>query len=199
MANYTLNIAFTAEQLTALNASGMSIVLGKSFQGGTPQVAWQVFKPLASNTIQWNDDYSVYYSKNEPKPGTVIKIKARAEGARGGRFKLNDNGYITTELDSSNTYSFDNGSASQFVTGGLCQDGTVNGTNNSENIVCGELIFQGNRLTIRPGMKLSIWLQPGISEGTVLGSIGEPVTELDFAGSKTISVKYDSNSKKFVG
>jgi hypothetical protein len=197
MANYTLNIAFTAEQLATLNASGKNIVLGKSFFGGAPQIAWQVFKPLESNTVKWNDDYSVYFSNDTPDPQKVIRAVASRRVERGGQCTLDYNGNIMVNSGSSGDYSLTNQSHGRTV-GGLCQDATVNAAGKGESIVCARVILEGNRLTIRPDMKLSIWLQSGVNPGTVLGSIENPVTELDFAGSNTISVKYDSDSKKFV-
>jgi hypothetical protein len=199
MANYTLNIAFTAEQLKALDASGFSIVLAKPVSDWSSKIVWLVFKPLASNTVKWNDDYGVYFSNDVLKPGAVIRKTRSQRASRGNNYALTPDGSIMESQGYSDTYVLANNSMQRMVAGGLWLDGMVNGSNEDNRILSVENIYEGNSQTIRPPKTVSIWLQSQVSAGTVFESAVGPVTELNFTGSNTISVKYDSNSKKFVG
>ena len=46
MSTFNLNVAFTNEQLQTLYITGTNVIVAKPTSDGTPNVAWQVFRPL---------------------------------------------------------------------------------------------------------------------------------------------------------
>ncbi len=73
MADYSLDIQFTQDQLQILYMAGSNVVVAKpSGDGSTPNVAWQVFKPMQANTLSWDEEYGIYASTSEVTNGAKL-------------------------------------------------------------------------------------------------------------------------------
>jgi hypothetical protein len=55
---YELDVAFTNDQLQTLWITGTNVIVAKPSGGTSPNVAWQVFKPLQANALTWDELYS---------------------------------------------------------------------------------------------------------------------------------------------
>ncbi len=86
-----------------------------------------------------------------------------------------------------------------YMTAGLYQNATINGTERIGNAVSAAPILMQSAAVMSPSTTLHIWLQSQVISNSVVTSITSPITELKFGGNVTeISVAYDSATGKFV-
>ena len=58
MPTFELNTEFSDEDLSRLYITGTNIVVAKPTPGGgTPNVAWIVYRPMAKNKMTWEEQY----------------------------------------------------------------------------------------------------------------------------------------------
>jgi hypothetical protein len=204
MSTYTLKTAFTNEQLGILYATGTNVIVAKPTGGGTPNVAWQVFKPMQANTLTWGEEYGIYASTSKVVNGATLSqlsnvpvgaamnklytlepssaISGPASGGAAGAFSLY------------NTYS-----EQPYMTVGLFQDANVNGTDIIGNALSAAPVLLASTAVMTPFTTVYIWLQSQVVSNTVVTTVTSPMTLLKFGGAiEEISVAYDSASGKFL-
>ena len=78
MVTYQLNIRFDVAALQQIYSSGQNVVIAKQVtsQPSGPPVAWLAFGPSQSNTVEWEEAYSVYSSTTSLEPGVTITMAA---------------------------------------------------------------------------------------------------------------------------
>jgi hypothetical protein len=76
---YTIDFSFTSEQLDVFYATGTQVVLAKPTAGEEPKVAWQVFRPLESIQVQWEEQYGIYASATSVTGGARLDQISRTD------------------------------------------------------------------------------------------------------------------------
>lgn len=206
MSNYQLKVAFTDEQLQVLYLTGTNVIVAKpSSDGSTPNVAWQVFKPMQNNSLSWQEEYGLYASNSEIRNGAnLTQISSVPVGAAMNKlYTLESNATILGPSDGGmpnsfalkNSYPADRG----YMTVGLYQDATVNGTEILGNAISAVPVILASTAVMTPYTTVYIWLQSQVISNTVVTTVTSPMTMLKFGGGTAeISVKYDSQSGKFI-
>ncbi len=204
MANYELKVAFTNDQLTTLYATGTNVIVAKPTGGSTPNVAWQVFKPLQGNALSWTEEYGIYASTSEVVNGaTLNQLSSVPVGAAMAKlYTMEDSGAISGPASGgmANAFALENKySNKDYMTVGLYQDANVNGTDIAGNALSAVPVILRSTAFMTPYTTVYIWLQSQVVSNTVVTLVTSPMTELKFGGGlNDISVAYDSASGLFI-
>lgn len=203
--NYELNLAFTNAQLQTLYLTGTNVVVAKPSGGGSPNVAWQVFKPMGANTLTWEELYGIYASTAQVQNGAQLTqlsstgIPASPETL----YTLEADSVISTPGigGSANAYALINLYKSNpgYMTVGLYQNATVDGTQILGNAVSAAPVLYQSTATMTPYTTVYIWLASQVVSNSVVTQVTSPMTEVTFgAGTSTAALAYDSNTGTFI-
>lgn len=205
MSNFKLDVTFTPNQLETLYATGTNVIIGKPSANGAPSdVAWQVFKPLEANTLTWQEKYGIYSSTTRIQNGANLSQLSSVPipAAMNKLYTLQPSGVISGPAPGGapNAFALLNRYDGQpFMTEGLYQDATVNGTAIIGNAISAVEVLHQSTATITPFTEIYIWLQSQVRSNSVVTVVTSPMTELKFGGGvNDISVKYDSASGHFI-
>jgi hypothetical protein len=204
MANYKLDVAFTKAQLETLYITGSNVVIAKPSGGGSPNVAWQVFKPMQANTLNWGEEYGIYASTAAVVNGaTLSQLSNVPVGAAMNKlYTLEPNSIITGPASGGqpHAYSLENRfDPKPYMTVGLFQDATVNGTDIIGNAVSAAPVMLASTANMTPYTTVYIWIQSQVVSNSVVTSVTSPMTELRFGGgTNEMKIAYDSQSGKFL-
>lgn len=204
MEPYELLVSFTNDQLETLYATGTNVIVAKPSGGTAPNVAWQVFRPLQSNSLSWQENYGIYASTSEVVNGAELTqlsstgIPAVIEK----KYVLEPSGAISGPYSggSPNAFSMENNySVKDYVTIGLYQDANVNGTEIIGNALSAAPVLLRSTAVMTPFTTVYIWLQSQVKSNSVVTDVTSPMTQLTFGGGvDQISVAYDSASGTFI-
>lgn len=204
MPNYELDIAFTNEQLQILYATGSNVIVAKPTGGSGPNVAWQVFKPMQANQVTWEEQYGIYASTTQIVNGARLSrlSSTGVPAAISKLYTLEDSAAITGPASggTQDSYALYNTYSNQpFMTVGLYQDATVNGTSIAGNAVSAVPVLLQSTSVMTPFTTVYIWLQSQVVSNTVVTTVTSPMTQLKFGGGiNSISVAYDSATGHFL-
>jgi hypothetical protein len=202
---FTLDVAFTNDQLQVLYATGTNVIVAKPAAGGsTPNVAWLVFKPLGGNEIVWDEEYGIYASTaaitNGAKLTQLSSVPVPAADAK--TYTLEDSGAITGPDPGGDPHTFNlvnQYSNKPYMTIGLFQNANVNGTDILKSAISAAPVLLASTAVMTPYTTVYIWLQSNVTGNCVVTNVTSPMTKLLFGGSTSqISVAYDSASGKFL-
>lgn len=204
MSNYSLNVAFTQQQLQTLYLTGSNVIIAKPTGGSRPNVAWQVFKPMQANTLSWTEDYGIYASTSQVTNGARLDQLSNVPvgAAMNKMYTLQPSAVITGPATGGESGSFallNNYLTQDFMTVGLYQDATVNGTEIMGNAISAVPVLKASTALMTPYTTVYIWLQSQVLSNTVVTMVTSPMTELRFGGEvDQLSIAYDSDSGKFL-
>ncbi len=204
MAEYSLDVHFTDDQLKAIYTAGSNVVVAKPSGNSNPNVAWQVFKPMQANTLSWGEEYGIYASTSEVTNGAkLVQLSNVPVGAAMDKlYTLESNSTISGPDDGGqpNAFALLNKFDQQpLMTVGLYQDANVNGTEITGNAISAVPTLLSSTAFMTPYTTVYIWLQSQVVSNSVVTTVTSPMTELRFGGGvNDISVKYDANSGKFI-
>lgn len=203
MENFNLNVAFTNDQLATFYATGTNVVVAKPAGVGSANVAWLVFKPLQSNKLEWKEEYGIYASTSEVKNGARLsQLSATKIGVPSNKlFTLEPSGAMIgpNTGGAPGSYSLLNQYDRPYLTVGLFQNATVNGTDIIGNALSAVPVLKESTIEMTPFTTVYIWLQSNVISNTVVSSVSSNRTELVFGGTKTsVNLSYDSHLGKFI-
>ncbi|MBV7530850.1 hypothetical protein [Chitinophaga sp. sic0106] len=204
MADYSLNVGFTNDQLKTLYATGTNVVVAKPSGAGNPNVAWQVFKPLMANQLAWDEQYGLYASTSNVTNGaTLTQMSSVPVGAAMNKlYTLQDSGVISGPASGGqqNAFSLLNVySGMPYMTVGLYQNANVNGIDILGNAISAVPVLKMSTAVMTPYTTVYIWLQSQVASNSVVTNVTSPMTQLNFGGGiNNISVAYDSDSGTFL-
>ena len=199
-----MKVAFTDKQLDVLYATGTNVIVAKPTGGGTPNVAWQVFKPMQSNKLSWGEEYGIYSSTSSVTNGAILsQLSSVPVGAAMNKlYTLEPSAKISGPASggSAGAFSLLNKYAEKdYMTVGLYQDANVNGTDIIGNALSAAPVLLASTASMTPFTTVYIWLQSQVISNTVVTTVTSSMTILKFGGEVTeISVSYDSASGKFL-
>ncbi|PZF73274.1 hypothetical protein [Taibaiella soli] len=205
--NYTLNLIFTPEQINLIYETNMNVIIAKPVTDEKPELAWQTFRPMESNRLEWQDQYGIYASTIVPGENVdITKTTTLPIGAaRNALYTLGRDGVISgpgKSTGGSNSFSvlnqFQNGSSVSFMTIGLTQDATVNGMTISANPLSAARVPYQNTAEMTPDTGIYISLQSQAPRN-MLAKVTSQMTRLVFRnGATEISATYNSDAGMFI-
>ena len=202
---FELDLAFTTDQLHTIFMTGSNVIVAKPSGGGSPNVAWQVFKPMAANSLAWEENYGVYASTAQVQNGArLTQLSATGiPAAMETTYTLQADGAISTPAagGSANSFTLTNAYAAGqgYMTVGLYQDATVNGTQIAGNAVSAAPVLYQSTATMTPFTTVYIWLASQVVSNSVVTLVTSPMTQVKFGnGVNTASLAYDSATGHFI-
>jgi hypothetical protein len=208
MPTFTLNTAFDQNSLNIFYQTGTNVVVAKpSSSGGTPNVAWVVFRPLPANSMTWQEQYGIYASTSSIQNGaTLIQMSATSFPAGSGQmYTLSPAGVFTgpTSGGAANTYTasnqYNNLPSPGYLTFGLYQNATVNNTSLIGNAVSAAPVMYQSTAVMTPYTTIYIWTQSQVQSNTVVTVVTSVTTQVTFGGTVSeVSLQYDPTTGGFV-
>lgn len=206
MPSYTLHTQFTDQDLQRFLASGSNVVVAKPNNGGAPNVAWVVFRPLINNSMSWEDNYGIYASNTDLISGGILHQMSKTpypavpdkayELAPTGAFVGPGSGGSAGSYTAVNAY---NNLPKGYLTFGLYQNADVNGNQAVGNAVSAAPVIYNSTATITPFTTVYLWIQSQVVSNSVVTTVTSPQTAVRFGGSITnVSLAYDANSGRFI-
>lgn len=207
MPRYQLNLQIDSQSLSMLRAAGQRITIGRSVNGGSPNVAWIVFNPLMSNTITWEEAYGLYASTVNLANGASIYAMAAVEppGREAWTYPFLPSMYFGNPVQGGpppGSYGIQNTAPmSQFpmLTFGLTQAAVVNGTGTPPQVVSATPLLSQMSAVLTPSTTIYVWLQSMFGSSTFISNLSGPTTRVTFGGPVTSqTLMYDPNRGVFV-
>ncbi|WP_438018264.1 hypothetical protein WMF18_03920 [Sorangium sp. So ce315] len=206
MPNFELNTTFTQDDLSRLYASGSNVIVAKPNVGGTPNVAWIVYRPLIDNQMTWEENYGIYASNIDIYNGAQLTQMSKTEfPARDGKiYTFGAAGFFGppspggTKGSYTAVNQYDN-LPKGYLTFGLFQDATVDGTLMRGSAVSAAAVIYNSTATMKPDTTIYLWIQSQVKSNSVVTNVTSPMTEVVFGGSvTTVSLVYDASSGQFM-
>lgn len=204
MPDYTLNIAFSKEDLKIIYVTGSNVIVAKPTMGGKADVAWQVFKPMQANTLNWEEEYGVYASTSSIKDGAELTQLSNVPvpAAINKLYTLESNSTFSgpSSGGSANAFSVLNKyDVKEYMTVGLYQNAKVNGTEILNNAISAAGVMLNFTATMTPFTTVYVWLQSHVKSNCVVTTVTSPQTKIIFGGGiNNVSVKYDASTGHFI-
>jgi hypothetical protein len=195
MPMYQLQINLDPTYVEQIVQAGQQIVISKQVTPNGPPLAWLAFSPYQSNTVEWQDQYSVYTSQTSIQSGATISQVANQTAVSRTAYLFNDNVFSATAPHSTlgnGTYEVVNQS-SKMLTFGLAQGASLNGSTLGSNAVFAASVLPGQWLDMTPSETLNVFLAYS-TNAMCLGSVMGPALSVPFDGSttsRTISFNYN--------
>lgn len=206
MPTFTLDTAFTENDLQRFLASGSNVVVAKPAGGGAPNVAWVVYRPLLTNTMTWEENYGIYASNADIINGVQLTQMSQTPypAVAGATYSLNPAGFFgpPSSGGTPNAYTAENeydNLPKGYLTMGLYQDATVNGAPVRGNAVSAAPVIYQSTAVMTPFTTVYLWIQSGVVSNTVVTTVTSPKTMVTFGGSITnVSLRYDASTGIFL-
>jgi hypothetical protein len=207
MPSYALNTQFTQDDLTRFLASGSNVIVAKPSNGGSPNVAWVVFRPFTKNAMTWEDNYGIYASNTDlTSGGAVLNQISRTDypATPAKTYELSAAGIFTgpgsdAQPNSYTTVNSYNNLPKGYLTFGLYQNADVNGSSLTSNAVSAAPVIYNSTAAIVPFTTVYLWIQSQVVSNSVITTVTSPQTSVKFGGSvNEISLAYDATSGRFI-
>lgn len=204
MSKYNLNIHFSDAALQTIYAAGQKLALVKTVEGdsGTP-VIWVATLPFENNTVEWENNYQLYASREEAMHGATISKLSETAGItnlafdfQGGIFKNAQ----PNKMVGSNEYGIHNDmDAYASLTFGLAEAVRVNGEMQTGKPINAILLPYNHTAVMSPVEKVQVFLANSIDDGVVQTREFSNVINLTYTGNETEkSIRYDETKGIFV-
>ncbi len=212
MAEYTLNIAFSNDDLAKLEGSGRKVVIVKQTSdnsnglhdtnGNDLGVAWLAIDPEQNIEVTWENKYMIYASSSKFESGASIKTSATEEEPMPKDFVYiyqNSGVFKSKDFDSGvkNTYYVRN-EWKDTRTFGLAQEALVAGNGQGFTPINAEPLFTDENASFLPKEAVCIFLAKEDSSGKVISYVKSDVLSVDLTSESSRSVVYDSAISRFV-
>jgi hypothetical protein len=187
MSQYQLNISFTQADLDTLHEAGELVTIVKqTTSGGSATVAWVTFDPFTSNTVTWEDTYTLYASNTEIEGNATIQMMSQAPAAEmqslifaSGSFQGAQQG-VTLPAD---TYGvLNNETDVPALTFGLAQEATVSGNAVPSSPINAQWVPSHQNAAFEPLDVIQVFMQAQTSNGMVLSDVTSQAITLTFSG-----------------
>lgn len=209
MPTFTLNTTFDQNSLTLLHATGSNVVVAKPNAGGSPNVAWVVYRPFVNNSMVWEEQYGIYASTSALTNGAhLTQMSATPFPATSGQiYPLLPAGFFgppqpggsPNSFTALNQYDNQAPNGPGFLTMGLFQNATVNGSDLTGNAVSAAGVPYLNSAQMTPFTNVYIWTQANVVGNSVVTTVTSVLTKVTFGGPVSeIDLAYDPSSGGFV-
>jgi hypothetical protein len=194
---YTLLLSIDLPLADALQASGMRIVLARHRPDTKTNVAWLAWDVAPRSVVSWGDEYGVFAAEPALQEGGQVRILREHPAEPSAVHTFSADGFATEPSDEilADHYSVRNDSGQQLAFG-LVQSGWINGT-----AVAGPLnaVVDGGAAApdFEPPTSVSMWLQRGVSTGTVVRIPDHATTFSLTEKARVVFSRYDEASGAF--
>jgi len=187
MSKFNLSINLTKEQLDILYGANSNVIIAKPTGEESPNVAWQAFRPMESNTVQWEEKFGIYASVAQLTNGAILTKTSKTSfpAAEKSLYRLGGNAYFEPPTPKAKaedgTYYAANGYENDLLFG-LFQDAVVNGKQVPGNAISAAPVPLNSTAAMTPYTTLYAWTQSQVVSNTVVTKVTSPMTEVKFGG-----------------
>lgn len=196
--------------LSAIYAASQSVTLVRSVQvvvetwaasearvaAAPAGVAWQAFQPLASNTVEWDDEYCAFATTTPLGPGAVLAINAQSPPMQLGLAEVFRNGGFTTQPQGGSAHVVANASSSGSYAFGLMQSATINDVSALAPISAVPVLYN-QAAFVSPADVISIFLSSATTGGTVLPVPSNAFSVAASAGATGPTIGFNDRTNMF--
>ena len=172
MSHYKLNVDFSDSALQNIYGAGMKLAIVKSVEGnsGVP-VIWVSTLPFENNTIEWEEEYQLYASRQEAMHGATISKLSETLGITSLAFDFKDGTFQDAHSDDvvgENEYGIHNAmQAYPSLTFGLAEAVRVNGDLQKGKPINAVSVLYNCKASMSPIEKVQVFLANDINDGVV--------------------------------
>jgi len=203
MTTYALTLNLTQQNIADL-PPGSRICISKTPGGqnspGTT-VIWLSWAPWETNTVTWQEFYSVYASNTLIENGATISVSsslANPPAVLGDLYTFTNNtfndGAPYPQQPTAYSILNSNGETSTF---GLMQLATVNGGAQT-SVLNAISLPQAFTASFTPEITLGVWIQTSTNNGYVITNIVGPVTTMNFTANTSLTSVWDESTASFL-
>ncbi len=196
MPQYTLQINIDPTYVEQIVKAGQQIVITKQVSPAAGPLAWLSFSPYQSNTVQWEDKYSVYTSQTLVQTGATITQLASRQAVSRTAYGFDNNVFSVAAPHaqlSTGSYEIINQSG-RTLTFGLAQGAQLNGSSLGSSAIYAATLLPGQWLDMTPYENINIFLYNSARNSMCLGTVMGPSLGVSFGGSTTSqTVEFDYN------
>lgn len=204
MTTYKLQLNISSKDLNNFRATNSKVAIAKPVTGANADLMWQVFTPFEANSITFENQYGMYVSNADSNNAEDIFQLSRSTISEEGpkEYTMEAFGMITVSGDApqANRYALKNQYTEMpYLTVGLYQNATVNGTLISNNPISANKVLSLSTIDIEPALDLYIWIYSDMKSEMRMRDINAPKTEVSFSNSQLeIALVYDASTGKFI-
>jgi hypothetical protein len=207
---YSLHLLIDPEDLHAIQARHLNIVLAKPVnEPQLPNVIWQSFAPRTDNVVTWTEMYGIYVAKPPLVHGMQIVpprfLPYPACGASAYTFAPDTTfhgPYYGGGMLGPDQFCIANDVPPVHYSSlifGMAQTAIINGLPSRLSPLNAEPVPSFHRALFTPGNTVYIWLQAGVTSGTVNTHLSDAVTTINVGRFRhPQSLKYDATQGRFV-
>jgi hypothetical protein len=173
---YTLNISIDDTGLQQIYNNGQYVTIVKSaitnpVGTGNLSIAWLTWSPFESNSVTWQEIYSMYASTTLMQAGATIAMSSQTPvPVQLGYMNTFQSGHFTSALGGgASTFSLTN-SAGGSYNFGLSQTATVNSVTVNAPL-CAVAVGNNQQATFTPQVTVSIFLSSYSNNGVVISQV----------------------------
>ena len=172
MSHYKLNVNFSDTGLKSIYGAGMKLAIVKSVEGNSSvPVIWVSTLPFENNTIEWEQEYQVYASRQEIMHGATISKLSETLGITNLAFDFKAGIFQNAHPDSAvgeNEYGIHNAmNEYPALTFGLSEAVRVNGELQKGKPINAVSILYNCTAAMSPIEKVQVFLTNDINDGVV--------------------------------
>lgn len=204
MSHYKLNVDFSDAALQSIYGAGMKLAVVKTVEGnsGSP-VIWVSTLPFENNTIEWDEEYQLYSSRQEAMHGATISKLSETLGITNLCFDFRDAVFGKAHSDDrvgENEYGIRNAmNAYPSLTFGLAEAVRVNGELQKGKPINAVSVLYNHQAVMAPIEKVQVFLTNDIDDGVVHTREFSNAIEVVYEGNDIEkSIRYDEVKGIFV-
>jgi hypothetical protein len=206
MPTYNLSTTFSNADLERFYATGTNVVVAKPTEGGQPNVAWVVYRPLPLNKINWEEEYGIYATNSELQNGaTLTQVSQTPYPAIFEKsYTLSPAGVMVGPNDGGTPNAYTavnefNNLPKGYMVIGLYQAANVDGKAIKGNAVSAAPVIYQSTATMTPFNTVYLWTQSQVKGNTVITTVTSPMTKVVLGGGvSSVALQYDSSTGKFI-
>lgn len=162
-----------------------------------PAVAWQAFRPLASNTIDWADQYTCFATTTPLDYGAVLMLNAfSAAPMQVGLAEIFSAGQFTQRPQGGPAYVVANASQTGSYAFGLAQSATINNVAALCPVSAAPVLYN-EAAYLTPTDVISIFLSSAITGGTVIPMPSNAFSVAAATGASDPTIGFDNSTNMF--
>ncbi|MCH5261840.1 MAG: hypothetical protein J1F42_02920 [Lachnospiraceae bacterium] len=204
MSHYKLNVDFSDAALQSIYGAGMKLAIVKTVEGdkGSP-VIWVSTLPFENNTIEWEEEYQLYASRQEAMHGATISKLSETAGITNLSFDFKDGIFQnahSSDAVGENEYGLRNAmNAYSSLTFGLSEAVRVNGELQKGKPINAVSVLYNHQAVMSPIEKVQVFLANDINDGVVHTREFSNAIEVVYEDNDVEkSIRYDESKGIFV-
>ncbi|MCM1387038.1 MAG: hypothetical protein NC231_06910 [Bacillus sp. (in: Bacteria)] len=198
MSSYKLIVKFDKDALNAIYASGERLAITKEVTGNKGKsVIWVSTLPFEVNTIEWEEDYFLYSSRQETQSGAIITKLSEEQAVDNVLYQFENAVFQNAKADdcvNKNEYGVRNEmNMYPYLSFGLAQPVRVNDELQMGNPINVITLPYNHTAVMAPKEKLKVFLAADVDNGVVTTREFSNAIEVAYEGSvseQTITYDY---------